>query len=132
MVTGRLTCAFTAAPTRRSYPSEHYELWSRERPELLVRPGAFGENLTTDGLVDDDVSVGDRFRIGTTSGSSGQGLPCRAADLPQLDAQLAAGRQDPLTGERTLRVLGVRDDDADQPPALVVEDLPASATSAAG
>jgi hypothetical protein len=37
-----------------------------------------------------------------------------------------------LTGERTLRVLGVRNDDADQPPALVVEDLPASATSAAG
>jgi hypothetical protein len=28
-----------------------------------------------------------------------------------------------LTGERTLRVLGVRDDDADQPSALVVEDL---------
>jgi hypothetical protein len=27
-------------------------------------------------------------------------------------------------GRRTLRVLGVRDDDADQPPALVVEDLP--------
>ena len=48
-----------------AYPSEYYELWSRERPELLVRPGAFGENLTTDGLVDDDVSVGDRFRIGT-------------------------------------------------------------------
>jgi hypothetical protein len=36
------------------------------------------------------------------------------------------------TGERTLRVLGVRDDDADQPPALVVEDLPGSATSATG
>jgi hypothetical protein len=32
----------------------------------------------------------------------------------------------------TLRVLGVRDDDADQPPALVVEDLPGWATSAAG
>jgi hypothetical protein len=29
-------------------------------------------------------------------------------------------------------VLGVRDDDADQPPVLVVEDLPESATSAAG
>ena len=27
-----------------------------------------------------------------------------------------------LTADRTLRVLGVRDDDADQPPALVVED----------
>jgi hypothetical protein len=28
-----------------------------------------------------------------------------------------------ITTERTLRVLGVRDDDADLPPALVVEDL---------
>ena len=37
----------------------------------------------------------------------------------------------PLTADRTLRVLGVRDDDAEQPPALVVEDLPGSATSAA-
>ena len=37
----------------------------------------------------------------------------------------------PLTAERTLRVLGVRDDDADQPPALVVEDMPVSGSSAA-
>jgi hypothetical protein len=29
----------------------------------------------------------------------------------------------PVTAERTLRVLGVRDDDADQPPVLVVQDL---------
>ena len=47
------------------YPSEFYELWSRERPELDVGPGVFGENLTTEGLVDHDVSVGDRFRIGS-------------------------------------------------------------------
>jgi hypothetical protein len=32
----------------------------------------------------------------------------------------------------TLRVVAVKDDDADQPPVLVVEDLPGSATSAAG
>jgi class 3 adenylate cyclase len=38
------------------------------------------------------------------------------------------GDKIPLTAERTLRVLGVRDDDADQPLALVVEDLPGSAT----
>jgi hypothetical protein len=31
------------------------------------------------------------------------------------------GDKIPLTAERTLRVLGIRDDDADQPPALVVE-----------
>jgi MOSC domain-containing protein YiiM len=48
-----------------AYPSEFYELWSRERPELAFRPGAFGENLTTAGLLDDDVNIGDRFRIGS-------------------------------------------------------------------
>lgn len=48
-----------------AYPAEFYELWSRERPELHFAPGTFGENLTVRGLVDDDVSVGDRFRIGT-------------------------------------------------------------------
>ena len=48
-----------------AYPSEYYQLWSRERPELRVGPGAFGENLTTEGLIDDAVSIGDRFRIGT-------------------------------------------------------------------
>jgi MOSC domain-containing protein YiiM len=48
-----------------AYPSEFYELWSRERPELDFGPGTFGENLTTQGLLDDDVSVGDRFRVGT-------------------------------------------------------------------
>ena len=48
-----------------AYPSEFYELWSRERPELDLGPATFGENLTTEGLLDGDVSVGDRFRVGT-------------------------------------------------------------------
>jgi hypothetical protein len=34
----------------------------------------------------------------------------------------APGDTIPL-GQRTLRVVGVRDDDADQPPVLVVEDV---------
>ena len=34
-----------------AYPSEYYELWSRERPELDLGLAAFGENLTTEGLV---------------------------------------------------------------------------------
>ena len=48
-----------------AYPTEYYELWSRERPELAFGPGTFGENLTTEGLLDTDVSVGDRVRVGT-------------------------------------------------------------------
>ena len=47
------------------YPAEFYELWRNERPELDFPWGQFGENLTTEGLVDGDVSVGDRFRVGT-------------------------------------------------------------------
>jgi hypothetical protein len=57
------------------------------------------------------------------------------ADRPTYRSSTLNWRQGdkiPLTADRTLRVLGVRDDDAGQPPALVVEDLPGSATRAAG
>jgi hypothetical protein len=37
-----------------------------------------------------------------------------------------------LSRDRTLRVLGVRDDDADRPPVLIVEDLPETASNATG
>jgi len=63
-----------------AYSSECYELWSRERPELELGPGAFGENLTTDGLLDEDVSIGDRFRVGTAELESMR----RAAELGVL------------------------------------------------
>jgi MOSC domain-containing protein YiiM len=48
-----------------AYASEHYDLW---RKELGVRDlpwGMFGENLTTAGLSEDTVNIGDRFRIGS-------------------------------------------------------------------
>ena len=45
------------------YPSEHYAYW---QPLLGALPwGAFGENLTTEGLLEDSVRIGDRLRIGT-------------------------------------------------------------------
>jgi len=47
-----------------AYPSEHYPFWRREL-ELAELPwGSFGENLTTEGWWEDDVHIGDRFRIG--------------------------------------------------------------------
>jgi len=48
-----------------AYPSESYELWQRERPELDFPWGLFGENLTTAGLAEGNVNIGDRFRVGT-------------------------------------------------------------------
>ena len=46
------------------YPSEHYGPWRAELPGVELPWGAFGENLTTEGLVEDEVHIGDRFRIG--------------------------------------------------------------------
>ena len=47
-----------------AYPSEHYQFWRRELPEAVLPWGMFGENLTTEGLREDDACIGDRFRIG--------------------------------------------------------------------
>jgi hypothetical protein len=66
----------------------------------------------------------------TGSGSSGPAAHPPTRPLFGARRNWRQGDNIPLNGERTLRVLGVRDDDADQPPALVVEDLPGSATSA--
>ena len=46
------------------YPSEHYAPWSAELPGIELPWGAFGENFTTEGLLEDRVHIGDRFRIG--------------------------------------------------------------------
>jgi MOSC domain-containing protein YiiM len=48
-----------------AYPAEHYEFWRRELSEAELPWGAFGENFTTEGLMEDAVCIGDRFRIGT-------------------------------------------------------------------
>ena len=47
------------------YPSEHYAFWSAELPEMTLPWGMFGENLTTEGVLETDVHLGDRYRIGT-------------------------------------------------------------------
>ena len=46
------------------YPSEHYEFWKRELPEMELPWGMFGENLTTTGLFETEVNIGDKFRVG--------------------------------------------------------------------
>ena len=47
------------------YPSEHHAHWRRELPGVELPWGAFGENLTTAGLLETGVSMGDRYRIGS-------------------------------------------------------------------
>jgi MOSC domain-containing protein YiiM len=48
-----------------AYPSEHYDYWRRELAEDDLPWGMFGENLTTEGLHETAVNIGDRYRFGT-------------------------------------------------------------------
>jgi MOSC domain-containing protein YiiM len=61
------------------YPFDHYPRWATNAPETdpLNMPGAFGENISTFGLCEDAVCIGDRFRLGTALVEISQGRqPC--------------------------------------------------------
>jgi len=47
------------------YPSEHYLFWHEEIPDLELPWGMFGENFTTEGLLEGALNIGDRFRVGS-------------------------------------------------------------------
>ncbi len=47
-----------------AYPSEHYGYWRAELPGVDLPWGMFGENFTTEGLLEEAAYIGDRFRIG--------------------------------------------------------------------
>ena len=47
------------------YPSEHYSFWQKELLRADLFAGAFGENFTSEGLLEDEIEIGDRLRVGT-------------------------------------------------------------------
>jgi len=49
-----------------AYPAEHYDYWKERLPKMKLPWGMFGENLTTEGLLEDQVNIGDVFRIGSS------------------------------------------------------------------
>ena len=48
-----------------AYQLGSYRHWEQELGRENLTPGQFGENLTIEGLADDEVCIGDRYRIGT-------------------------------------------------------------------
>jgi ferredoxin-NADP reductase/MOSC domain-containing protein YiiM len=46
------------------YQLDSYRYWSNELRRDDLQPGHFGENFTVEGLPDDEVCIGDRYRIG--------------------------------------------------------------------
>lgn len=47
------------------YPLAHYDYWKTELPGCELPLGMFGENFTTDGLLEDSVHIGDQFSVGS-------------------------------------------------------------------
>ncbi|HSC78684.1 MAG TPA: MOSC domain-containing protein [Candidatus Acidoferrales bacterium] len=60
-----------------AYPREHYDYWRAELPDAELPWGVFGENLTVEGLREDELNIGDRLGIGTAEFAVTQPrLPC--------------------------------------------------------
>ena len=46
-----------------AYPVEHYEYWARELGRDKLPFGQFGENLTVEGVLEEEVHIGDVFQV---------------------------------------------------------------------
>lgn len=81
-----------------AYAAEHYDWWRQELGDPMLGWAAFGENLTTRGLPEESINVGDEFRIGSTVLRAVQPrLPCyklgiRFGDDQMVKRFLRAGR----------------------------------------
>jgi len=82
------------------YPRDHYPWWQDRLPRCAVLDavGAFGENISTHGLTEQDVCIGDRFRLGTALVEVCQGRqPCwkqahRLGDKKVVATMVKSGR----------------------------------------
>ena len=97
-----------------AYPFEHYDDW-RAMLGRDLSPGAFGENLTTEGLIEDAVHIGDEFRVGTARLVVTQPrMPCyklglRFGDTTMVKAFLKVGRPGIYFGVKEEGAVGAGD-----------------------
>jgi MOSC domain-containing protein YiiM len=81
-----------------TYPIEHYEFWHKVYSKMEMPNGMFGENLTTEGLMEAGVNVGDVFKIGSSKVIATQPrMPCyklgvKFRRMDVLKKFLASGR----------------------------------------
>jgi MOSC domain-containing protein YiiM len=73
-----------------AYPAEYYAFWREQFPEMELPWGMFGENLTIEGLLDENVYIGDRFQVGSAQ------LVVTQPRLPCYKLGLKFGRDDIL------------------------------------
>ncbi len=84
-----------------AYPMEHYAYWRQELPDEDLPWGAFGENLTIEGLSETKVNIGDRFRIGSAV------VMVTQPRFPCFKLNLKFGRDDMVKRFLNSRVSGI-------------------------
>src|SRR6195952_5710675 len=73
------------------YQLDSYRHWQEHFGRLDFTHGQFGENLTVEGLSDDDVCIGDRYRIGAAEFEVTQPrVPCYRVGLRLGEPAMAA------------------------------------------
>lgn len=81
-----------------SYPAEHYDYWRAKLDGMDLPFGIFGENLTTEDMFEDEVNIGDEFRIGSARIVATQPImPCyklgiRFGNMDMIKKFMASGR----------------------------------------
>jgi MOSC domain-containing protein YiiM len=105
------------------YPAEHYPFWRAEYPDHDLTWAAFGENLTTEGWLEDGVHIGDRFRIGSAE------VVVTQPRMPCFKLGIRFGRDDVISGFLEsgrpgfyFRVLQEGDVSAGDPMVRIAED----------
>lgn len=81
-----------------AYAVEAYAFWRRELGREDLEPGSFGENFTVEGLVDEEVLIGDRFVVGSAVVEVSQPRsPCFKLGLrlddPQMPGRIVAANR---------------------------------------
>lgn len=88
---------FHGGPERALHhmPSEHYAYWRSHHPELQWPLSSFGENLSSRGLSEEQVCIGDIFRWGDVLLQVSQPRsPCYRLNRPGANPELARAVQD--------------------------------------
>ncbi|BAY74840.1 MOSC domain-containing protein [Nostoc linckia NIES-25] len=70
------------------YPFEHYDYWRDELPDTELTLGIFGENFTVTGFKEEEINIGDRFKIGSAE------LMVTQPRLPCYKLAIRFGRSD--------------------------------------
>lgn len=102
------------------YSVDHYRFWREEHHLDLPDVGAFGENLTVEGLTEIDVCIGDKFQIGeAVTQITSPRTPCYKIGVRYDDRQLPVVMQDVGNTGYLLRVLSEGDIEAGDSMTLV-------------